>query len=185
MDTLLTSPQSSPRAFPDCVEIGEWTKVPEPPPAKLTFKLKEVDQKESQVVKDRGVMTFHAVGCTGCHADQQATAKVASAMAVQVVHPHRFAGIPEAVPASFLYHLGDVVYKKDKDTASNIQISCSPRTLTTTSALPTLTGTAGKSPISLWAAAVTSPWSNCPNRVRRTRTPGSQGRVRKWSFPPD
>src|SRR5260370_31065463 len=38
-------------------------------------------------------------------------------MAVQVAHPLRFGGISEAVPASFLYHLGDVVYKKDKDTA--------------------------------------------------------------------
>jgi hypothetical protein len=61
-------------------------------------------------------MTFHAVGCTGCHADQQATTQVAAAMAVQVAHPLRFGGTPEAVPASFLYHLGDVVYKKDKDT---------------------------------------------------------------------
>jgi hypothetical protein len=99
------------------VELGVWTKVPLPPPASLRLKLKEVDKKGSQAVKERGVMTFHAVGCTGCHADQQATAQVAKAMAAQVDHPHRFGGAPAAAPASFLYHLGDVVYKKDKDTA--------------------------------------------------------------------
>jgi hypothetical protein len=99
------------------VELGVWTKIPVPPPASLQLKLKEVDQKASQAIKDSRVMTFHAVGCTGCRADQQATAQVAAALAVQVTHPHRFGGTPEAVPASFLYHLGDVVYKKDKDVA--------------------------------------------------------------------
>ena len=83
----------------------------------MRLKLKEVDENESKAIKQRGVMTFHTVGCTGCHADQQATTRVAAAMAMQIAHPHRFGGTPAAVPASFFYHLGDVVYKKDKDTA--------------------------------------------------------------------
>jgi hypothetical protein len=64
-------------------------------------------------------MAFHVVGCTGCHADQQATTGVARAMADQVGQPHCFGGTPDADPASFLYHLGDVVYKKDKETAGD------------------------------------------------------------------
>ena len=84
--------------------------------ASLRLELKEVDKQESKAIKEKGVMAFHAVGCTGCHADQQATTQVAAAMAAQVAHPHRFGGAPEAVPPSFLYHLGDVVYKKDKET---------------------------------------------------------------------
>jgi hypothetical protein len=88
-------------------------------PESFRLKLKDLDNLESQTIKERGVLTFHGVGCSGCHADQQATAKVAAAMAVQVAHPHRFGGTPVAVPASFLYHLGDVVYKKDKDTAGD------------------------------------------------------------------
>jgi hypothetical protein len=118
MDTASASAQPWPTAdLPDCVELGEWTKIPTSPPASLRLKLKEAEQSESQAIKQRGLMTFHTVGCTGCHADQQATARVAAAMAVQVAHPHRFGGTPAAVPPSFLYHLGDVVYKKDKDTA--------------------------------------------------------------------
>jgi acid phosphatase type 7 len=118
MDTQPTSAATELTAdWPDCVELGVWTKIPLPPPTSLRLKLKEVAKKESQTIEARGVMTFHAVGCTGCHADQMATTQMATAMAVQVDHPHRFGGAPAAVPASFLYHLGDVVYKKDKDTA--------------------------------------------------------------------
>jgi glutaredoxin len=79
-------------------------------------KLKEVDEQESQAIRQRGVMTFHAVGCTGCHSDQHATTQVATAMATQAAHPHSFGGTSGATSASFLYHLGDVAYKKDKDT---------------------------------------------------------------------
>jgi hypothetical protein len=114
MDTPSASPQTSPTAdLPDCVELGKWTRIPASPPVSFRPKLKAVDNTESQAIKERGIMTFHAVGCTGCHADQQATTRMAAAMAVQVAHPHRFGGTPTAVPASFLYHLGDVVYKKD------------------------------------------------------------------------
>src|SRR5208282_5057477 len=106
-----------PAEIPDCVELGVWTTIPVPPSKSLQRKLKCFDRKEFRAIKDRGVMTFHAVGCTGCHADQEATRAVAAAMAVQVGHPHRFGGNPDAVRASFLYHLGDVVYRRDKDTA--------------------------------------------------------------------
>jgi hypothetical protein len=99
--------------------MGVWTKIPIPPPTSLRFRLKDVDRLESRKIKTRQVLTFHAVGCTGYHADQQFTAKVAAAMAVQVAHPHRYGGTPAVAPASFLYHLGDVVYKKDKDTAAD------------------------------------------------------------------
>ncbi|HLJ96480.1 MAG TPA: metallophosphoesterase [Gemmataceae bacterium] len=104
-------------ALPDCVELGVWTKIPDPPPYSLRLKLNEVAKKESRAIKERGAMTFHTVGCTGCHADQQATIRVATTMAVQGKHPQRFGGTQAAVMASFLYHLGDVVYKHDKDTA--------------------------------------------------------------------
>jgi acid phosphatase type 7 len=117
MDTPFTGAQLKPEDLPACVELGVWTKIPERPPASLWFELKEVDKKQSEAIKEKGVMTFQAVGCTGCHADTQATTQVAAAMAAQVADPLRFGGTSEAVPASFLYHLGDVVYKKDKDTA--------------------------------------------------------------------
>ena len=67
------------------------------------------------MIKAAGVMTFHAVGCTGCRDGQGVTAKVADAMVAQVDHPHRWGGTGTATGTSFLYHLGDVVYKKDKE----------------------------------------------------------------------
>ena len=113
----MDTPSTSAPTLPDCVELGVWTQIPTPPPASLRLNLKEVDKKESQAIKERGVMAFHAVGCTGCHADQQATTQVGVALAAQVAHPARSGGTADAVAASFLYHLGDVVYKHDKETA--------------------------------------------------------------------
>jgi acid phosphatase type 7 len=118
MGVTSTGEQMGPTAaWPDCVELGVWTKVPTLPPESFRLKLKDVDEKESIAIQDRGMMTFHTVGCTGCRADQRGAAQVAAAMAAQVTQPQRFGGSVAAVPASFLYHLGDVVYKKDKDTA--------------------------------------------------------------------
>jgi hypothetical protein len=111
------SAASSPESLLACAELGVWTKIPLPPPESLSLNLQEVDKNESHAIKDREVMSFHAVGCTGCHADQQATLQVARLMAEQVQHPHGLGGTAVAVSPSFLYHLGDVVYKKDKDTA--------------------------------------------------------------------
>jgi hypothetical protein len=99
------------------VELGVWTKIPVPPHGPFRLRFKDVDRKRNRAAKKGRVLTFHAVGCTGCHADQRTTALVAKSMAAQAEHPRRFGGTPEAAPASFLYHLGDVVYKKDKDTA--------------------------------------------------------------------
>ena len=98
------------------MELGEWTKVPVPPHQAFRLRLKDVDKARNRAIKKTKVLTFHAVGCTGCHADQQPTTHVAQAMAAHVDHPHRFGGVRAAAPASFLYHLGDVVYKHDKET---------------------------------------------------------------------
>jgi acid phosphatase type 7 len=108
----ITTPVGS---FPDCVELGLWTAIPQPPPSSLSLKLDEVNKDASQAIKATGVMTFHAVGCTGCRNDQRVAAKVADTMAAQVDQPHRWGGTTTATSASFLYHLGDLVYKKDKE----------------------------------------------------------------------
>jgi hypothetical protein len=117
MDTTPTPRPEGLSGLPDCVELGVWTNVPVPPHRPFRLKFKDVDDKRHRAVKKARVLTFHAVGCTGCHADQRTTALVAQAMALQAGHPRRFGGGPDASPASFLYHLGDVVYKHDKDTA--------------------------------------------------------------------
>lgn len=103
--------------FPSCVEHGIWTPLPTPPPTRLaafTLRLKDVHPREFERTKAAGATTFHMVGCTGCfddHAPQQA---VAQAMAAQVRGPGN-AGTGDAMirKASFLYHLGDVVYKDE------------------------------------------------------------------------
>lgn len=109
-----TDPTTTLSAAHDCVELGVWTAIPAIPPSSLVLKLKDVDADASHAIKSAGVMSFHAVGCSGCRDSQEATTKVAQTMAVQVGHPHRLGGATTALPASFLYHLGDVVYKKDK-----------------------------------------------------------------------
>ena len=98
-----------------CVEGGIWTPIPRPPPrgSELRLKLKEVDAKESQAIKKRGVVTFHAVGCSGCFEDPKPGRTVARAMAEQAAKPEIFGGDGKAGAASFFYHLGDVVYKAD------------------------------------------------------------------------
>ena len=97
-----------------CVEHGAWTPVPVPPPASLdqfTLRLASVDAAEDQRITASGVMTFHALGCSGDYGDHQPQRVVAAAMAAQAKDAGR-AGRPggPAVPTSFFYHLGDVVY---------------------------------------------------------------------------
>ena len=58
-------------------------------------------------------MTFHAVGCTGDFKEHRPGLLVANAMAAQISEPHGSGGNPAAVEASFLLHLGDVVYKDE------------------------------------------------------------------------
>jgi hypothetical protein len=97
-----------------CVEHGSWPAVPVAPPARLdqfTLHLGDVDAAESDRIAKSGVMTFHAVGCTGDYGNHQPQAAVAAAMAAQVKDAG-LRGRPggPAIPSSFFYHLGDVVY---------------------------------------------------------------------------
>ncbi len=98
-----------------CVEHGVWTPVLRAPPASpeaFALKLRDVDAQEHDRIVRAGRMAFHAVGCTGAFGDHQAQVAVASAMAAQIDDPGAH-GLPggAAAPASFLFHLGDVVYK--------------------------------------------------------------------------
>jgi Calcineurin-like phosphoesterase len=100
-----------------CVERGVWSPIPVAPPAgALHLKLKNVDVNEAQAIRERGVISFHAVGCSGNFKDHLPGSMVAKAMAAQVNNPRVYFGNPAAVGASFLFHLGDLVYK-DEDQA--------------------------------------------------------------------
>lgn len=114
---LLVSFQSTNGDVNSCVERGVWTAVPKSPPTKLdqfTLKLKDVDAGADDRIRTDGAMTFHVVGCSGDFSNHLPQALVASAMAAQVRDPGPMGGhgLP-ARPASFFYHLGDVVYKPD------------------------------------------------------------------------
>jgi hypothetical protein len=85
----------------------------DPPPGPLLLRLKDVGPDESAAVKRRGVMTFHMTGCSGHFGRPVPQAKVAAAMARQVAEPHCFGGTRHAVPPSFFYQLGDIVYKDE------------------------------------------------------------------------
>ena len=65
------------------------------------------------MIRERGVMSFHAVGCSGDFKEHLPGLAVAKAMAGQIGSPHADGGNPVAVGASFLFHLGDVVYKDE------------------------------------------------------------------------
>ena len=71
--------------------------------------LKDVDTREHDRIKRTGVMTFHAVGCTGDFLDHRPQDAVAAAMAAQARDPGHLGG--PAAKASFFFHLGDVAYK--------------------------------------------------------------------------
>jgi hypothetical protein len=75
-----------------------------------------VDAAESRSVKERGVMSFHLTGCTGHFTDHVPETAVAQAMTKQVADPHCYGGSAGAVPASFFFHLGDLVYKDEDKT---------------------------------------------------------------------
>jgi hypothetical protein len=63
------------------------------------------------------VMSFHALGCSGFYQDQEPGKRVARAMADQISKPRVYGGTRDAVPPSFLFHLGDLAYK-DEDPAN-------------------------------------------------------------------
>ena len=115
---LPTASGAAAPTYPACVEHGVWSPVPVPPPGGgQHLKLKDVDPDESHAVRGRGgVMTFHAVGCTGDFKEHLAGSQVANAMAAQISNPHGSGGNAASVGASFLFHLGDVVYK-DEDSS--------------------------------------------------------------------
>jgi hypothetical protein len=101
-------------AYPPCVEHGVWTAIPVVPPSgshRLT--LKDIDPAESHAVKQRGVLSFHAVGCSGDFKDHLPGQQVANAMAAQISNPRVSGGSSRAVGTSFLFHLGDIVYKDE------------------------------------------------------------------------
>jgi len=94
-----------------CVEHGIWTVIPiDPPTGSLRLKLKEVDPDESRRIKEQNVLTFHAIGCSGDYDDHNPGYRVAHCLAEQASNPAANGGYPKAKPASFLFHLGDVVY---------------------------------------------------------------------------
>lgn len=108
-------------ATPDCVEHGIWTPLPIPPPTKLTrftLRLRAVNPREHQRIKRAGRLTFHLTGCAGAFTDHAPQHAVAHAMAAQARDPALGANASgsasgPARKASFLYHLGDIVYKDD------------------------------------------------------------------------
>jgi Calcineurin-like phosphoesterase len=101
-------------SYPPCVEHGVWSPIPvEPPTGPNHLKFKDVDAGESHAIRDRGIVSFHAVGCSGDFKEHLPGSQVAKAMAAQIANPREGGGNPAAVGASFLLHLGDVVYKDD------------------------------------------------------------------------
>jgi acid phosphatase type 7 len=104
--------------YPECVEHGIWVPIPtKAPDDELRLRLKDVDPDESSTIKQRGVISFHAVGCSGFYQNQEPGKRVAGAMAAQLSKPQVYGGTRDAAPASFLFHLGDLAYK-DEDPAN-------------------------------------------------------------------
>src|SRR5260370_6079696 len=100
--------------YPPCVEHGIWTPIPVAPPSGAhRVRLRDIDPDESRTVKQRGIMTCHTVGCTGDFKDHVPGLQAAKAMAVQISNPRVGGGSSAAVAASFLFHLGDLVYKDE------------------------------------------------------------------------
>jgi acid phosphatase type 7 len=101
-------------SYPPCVEHGIWTPIPIAPPGDgHRLRLRDIDPDESHAVKQRGVLTFHAVGCSGDFKDHVPGLQVAKAMTAQIPDPRAGGGNSAAVAASFLFHLGDLVYKDE------------------------------------------------------------------------
>jgi hypothetical protein len=98
-----------------CVEHGIWKAVPTPPPRDLnafTLHFKDVDATEHDRIAQSGRMTFHMVGCSGDYSDHGPQLTVAAGMTTQIQDVGAGgAGDQAATTPSFLYHLGDVIYK--------------------------------------------------------------------------
>src|SRR5258708_36292309 len=115
MDTPLSPrPGALTRRCPACVEHGVWTSIPvDPPSGSHRLALKDIDPDESHAVKQRGVLSFHAVGCSGDFKNHLPGLQVAKAMAAQISNPRVSGGSSRAVGTSFLFHLGDVCFKDE------------------------------------------------------------------------
>src|ERR1700731_1121855 len=112
-DLPTTSGDANP-AYPARVEHGVWTSIPvDPPSGSHRLGLKDIDPDESHAVKQRGVLSFHAVGCSGDLKEYLPGLQGAKAMAAQISIPRVSGGSSRAVGTSFLFHLGDVVYKDE------------------------------------------------------------------------
>jgi hypothetical protein len=111
---------ADPAAYPPCVEHGTWTPIPrDPPGGPHLIKLKDIDPDASHRVKKSGVMSFHTVGCTGDYNNHVPGLEIARAMAAQVANSRVGGGSQSAAEASFLFHLGDVVYKDEDPSDPN------------------------------------------------------------------
>jgi calcineurin-like phosphoesterase family protein len=116
-------PEPSPAdAAPKCVEHHPWTPLPVPPPRRLsafTLRLGDVDAKARGRVRTSGTLTFHMLGCSGAFVDHEPQRHVARALVAQLHERTATSATPAADNAppggrpSFLYHLGDIVYKDD------------------------------------------------------------------------
>ena len=105
---------ADPSSYPPCVEHGVWTPIPRAPPGDAHhIKLKDLDPDESHRIRQTGVLSFHTVGCSGHFGNHVPGLEVAKAMTAQVSDPNVGGGRRNAAPASFLFHLGDVVYKDE------------------------------------------------------------------------
>lgn len=112
------SKKADPPALPDypCVEGGIWTPIPpeRKPTSDNRMSFADVNQDEADRLDADGTLTFHAVGCSGNGDDLEPGAFVAKAMAAQVQEPRVFGGLKSAQSPSFLFHLGDIVYKAEE-----------------------------------------------------------------------
>lgn len=114
MNSAMNDSSSTPTTYPPCVEHGVWVPLlTKPPDDLLCLRLKEVSPDESHGIKQRGVMSFHSLGCSGYYLNQEPGRRVAAAMAAQIGQPGIYGGVPDATTASFLYHLGDISYKDE------------------------------------------------------------------------
>ena len=106
-----------------CVEHGVSTAVPVSPPTagrSSALDFRAADPDEDERIKNSGVLTFHTVGCSGDFSDHIPQSQVAEAMVAQLTDPDLSddQNGPATAP-SFLFHLGDIVYKEDGKTDSD------------------------------------------------------------------
>src|SRR3984893_12187491 len=85
---LTTTTGDAKPAYIEPGQHGVWTSIPvDPPSGSHRLGLKDIDPDESHAVKQRGVLSFHAVGCSGDFKDHLPGLQVAKAMAAQISIP--------------------------------------------------------------------------------------------------